>query len=138
MSFPEISIKQGCNVKKPISILLVEDEVIIAMVLKLDLKRNGYPDVRHVTTGEMAIISATQNPPDIILMDIRLAGEIDGIEAAAVIKAESDIPVLYVTSYDDEEIRGRADSTKPIGFFGKPVDISKLKQVFDDIADGRI
>ena len=85
---------------KQIKILLVEDEFINALLIKKQLEFIGYAVSHHVTTGENAIISAKQNHPDIIIMDIRLAGEIDGIEAASVIKSESDIPVIFITGYE--------------------------------------
>ncbi len=116
-------------------ILLVEDEVITAMLMQKELKDIGYPTVHHVTTGEKAIFFANKNPPDIILMDIRLAGEIDGIDAAEDIKAESDIPIIFITGYDDKEIRERSEKTKPIDFLIKPIDIIVLKTILDAYFD---
>jgi two-component system, response regulator PdtaR len=130
-NFPAISIRQGYNVEKTIRILLVEDEVLPAMHIEIQLKGIGYPVFNHVTTGEDAIIIAKQDSPDIILMDIRLAGEIDGIDAAAAIKAESDIPVIFITGYDDKDIRERAEKTKPIGYLIKPLDIHSIKTILD-------
>ena len=95
--------------EKTIRIQLVEDEVIVAMLMEDVLNNLGYTVSGHVTTGEDAIISAKQNPPDIILMDIRLAGIIDGIEAASSIKSEFDIPVIFLTGYDDKAVRKRAE-----------------------------
>jgi CheY-like chemotaxis protein len=115
-----------------IDILLVEDEVITAMVLEEQLKSIHYPFSHHVTTGENAIISARQNPPDVILMDIRLAGEIDGIEAASIIKSELDIPIIFITGYDEENIKERAAILKPLAFLIKPLAIKKLKSILDD------
>ncbi len=116
---------------KTINILLVEDEVITAMLMENQLEGIGYPVFKHVTTGEKAIIIAKQEFPDIILMDIRLAGEIDGIEAAAAIKAESDIPIIFITGYDDKEIKERAEKTKPLGFLIKPLEIHTLNTILD-------
>jgi CheY-like chemotaxis protein len=114
-----------------IKILLVEDEFLPAILMKKQLEKQGYEVTQSVSTGENAIISARQNPPDIILMDIRLVGEIDGIEAAAAIKAESDIPIIFITGYDDKEIRERAEKTKPLGFLIKPLEIHTLKTILD-------
>ena len=123
--------------EKPLKILLVEDEVITAMVFINKLNRIGYSVVRHVTKGEDAIISARQDHPDVIIMDIRLAGEMDGIDAATAIKAETDIEVIFVTGYDDKDIRERAGKTKSRGYLTKPVDIIKIKSIFEDIARER-
>jgi two-component system, response regulator PdtaR len=115
--------------KKAIRILLVEDEVITAMLLQQELHDFGYPILGHVTTGEKAIIFAQENFPDIILMDIALSGEIDGIEAAAAIKAKADIPVIFMTGYDDIEMKERAAKTKPLGYLIKPFDVTDLINV---------
>jgi CheY-like chemotaxis protein len=120
---------------RKINILLVEDEVIVAMLMQKQLRDIGYQSVHHVTTGEKAIIYIQDNTPDIILMDIRLAGEIDGIEAAEAIKAKADIPILFITGYDDKEIRDRAEKTNPIDFLIKPIDIIVLKTILDALSN---
>src|SRR4030043_1856411 len=105
LNFQIIFINQGFKMDNLIKILLVEDEVITAMLMKIELRKIGYTVAYHVTTGEDAIINAKQNSPDIILMDIRLAGEIDGIEAASIIKSEFDIPIIFITGYEDQTVR---------------------------------
>ncbi len=115
-----------------IKILLVEDEFITSKLMKKQLENQGYEVTQSVSTGENAVISARQNPPDIILMDIRLAGEMDGIETATVIKSESDIPVIiFVTGYGDTEIKERAKKINPLEYLIKPIDINKLKLIID-------
>ncbi len=114
---------------KQIKFLLVEDEVINAMLIQMQLKGVGYDVSHHVTTGENAIKSAKQNRPDIILMDIRLAGGIDGIEAAMVIN--SGIPIIFITCYDNQAVRERTEKFKPLGYLIKPLDIDKLKTIID-------
>jgi CheY-like chemotaxis protein len=116
---------------KNINILLVEDEVITAMLMRQQLGDIGYPVLEHVTTGEKAIVSAKENPPDIILLDIHLVGEIDGIEVAKAIKAIADIPIIFITGYDDKEIKERAEKTRPLGFLIKPLDLFALKTILD-------
>lgn len=117
--------------RNQLKILLVEDETVNAMLLSEQLKSVGYAIANHVTTGENAIASVKQNPPDIILMDIRLAGEIDGIEAATTIESESDIPIIFITGYDDQTIKERAEKLKPCGYLIKPFEIDKLKIIID-------
>ena len=114
-----------------ISILLVEDEVITAMLIEAQLKKIGYTLTNHVTTGENAIAATLLKRPDIILMDIRLAGNIDGIEAASVIKSETNIPIIFITSYDDQATRDRVRNLDPLGFLEKPLEIYKLKDIID-------
>ncbi len=117
--------------KKNIKILLVEDEVITAMLMQSQLTGLGYVISQHVTTGENAIVSARENPPDIILMDIALAGEIDGIEAAAEIRSKSNIPVIFITGYEDQNNKERAGNTHPLEYLIKPLNVNKLKILID-------
>jgi CheY-like chemotaxis protein len=118
--------------KKVVNILLVEDEVITAMLMQSQLISLGYTVAEHVTTGENAVASAKENPPDIILMDIALAGEIDGIDAAAAIKSVSDIPVIFITGYEDQQYKERAEKIKPLEYLIKPLNMNKLKAIIDD------
>ena len=119
--------------KNNLKILLVEDEAIAAMLMKMELRKAGYEVAHHVVSGEEAIISAKQNPPDIILMDIRLAGEIDGIDAASAIKSESNIPVIFITGYNCQAVMERAEKIGHLGYFIKPVDIKKLQIIFENL-----
>jgi CheY-like chemotaxis protein len=80
-------------------ILVVEDEAIIAFCLQETLTRLGYDVVGMVAFGEDALQKVKETPPDLVLMDVQLAGGVDGIEAAAQIQAQFDIPVVYLTGY---------------------------------------
>ena len=89
-------------------ILVVEDEIIIAMEIADRLKSMGYDVLRIVANGEMAIKTAMAERPDLILMDIMIQGDMDGIEAATKIHAFSDLPVIYLTANADESTLERA------------------------------
>jgi PAS domain S-box-containing protein len=102
-------------------ILVVEDEAIIARDLQWRLENMGYEVPYIAATGEDAVNKAHGLKPDIVLMDIMLLGEIDGIEAADQIRSSDDIPVMYLTSYADEEIIERAKITEPFGYLIKPI-----------------
>ena len=117
----------------PRRILVVEDEVMIAMCLELELTRAGYEVCQRVAKGEEAVCLAQHESPDCILMDIRLAGEIDGIEAAEQIQAFSSIPIIFMTGYPDKTVEERANVLNPLGFFVKPVRILTLKPLIDSI-----
>ena len=117
--------------EKAISILLVEDEVMSGMLMEEELKDFGYNVTEYVTTGEKAIISARQNPPDIVLMDIRLAGEMDGIEAASIIASKSEIPIIFITGYDDEKMREKAMLLKPLAYLMKPFRIGDIRKIIE-------
>ena len=107
-------------------ILVVEDEAIVAMGIKQKLEDLGHQVVDVVFTGENAVETALKMEPDLILMDIVLKGNMDGIEAAAKIRNQLDIPVIYLTAYSDEEILERARMTEPYGYIIKPFKKSEL------------
>jgi len=101
------------------TILVVEDERITAEDIKAGLKFAGYKVPVICSTGEDAVRQTARLEPDLILMDIKLKGEMDGIEAAAEIRKVQDIPVIYLTAYSDEKTVERAKLTEPSGFLVK-------------------
>ncbi len=119
--------------ERSLKILLVEDETITAMFMKMELEKTGYQVIQIISTGEKAVKIAKEVMPDIILMDIMLAGKIDGIEAASIINADSDqiIPVIFCTAYEDDDLMERAEKLKPLGFLIKPLETRKLKKIVD-------
>ncbi len=90
-------------------------------MLTATLEDMGYEVTATVSTGEAAILKAEETKPDLVLMDIVLEGQMDGIEAASVIRSRLNIPIIYTTAYADEETRKRAEVTKPSGYLSKPV-----------------
>jgi len=85
-----------------IKILVVEDETIVALDLQNSLKILGYEVVAAATTGEDAITKANRTRPDLVLMDIMLKGEMDGVQAAETIHAQLGVPVIFLTACADE------------------------------------
>ncbi|MGB9978138.1 methanogen output domain 1-containing protein [Methanobacterium sp.] len=108
-------------------VLIVEDERILAIGMKRKLENVGYTVIGIACSGEEAIENAKETNPDLILMDIVLKGEMDGIEAAQQIINLYNIPVIYLTAYADEEILERAMVTEPYGYLLKPFNINELK-----------
>jgi PAS domain S-box-containing protein len=108
-------------------ILIVEDEAIIAMDLQSKLKALGYIVTSIVDNGEAALKKAEADQPDLILMDIRIKGAMDGIETAALIRERSGIPVVFTTAYLEEERIDRAKITMPFGYLLKPYRERDLK-----------
>lgn len=104
----------------PIKILIVEDEMIIAAKISMQLTNLGYEVTGILPRGEEAILHIKENQADIVLLDINLKGKIDGIETAKQIKQQSCIPVIYLTANADEATFNRAKTTKPAGFISKP------------------
>lgn len=112
--------------KKQIQILVVEDERIIAEDIQRSLQSFGYAVPAVVATGKDAIIKAEEYKPDLVLMDIVLRGEMDGIDAANQIRSRFNIPVIYLTGYSDEKMVERAKITGPFGYIIKPFEDREL------------
>ncbi len=110
-----------------VNIMIVEDEAIIAKEIKISLEDMGYTVISVVASGEQAIEKADQNYTDLILMDIRLKGRMDGIEAAERIRSRLGIPVVFLTAYADEDKLERAKLTMPFGYVLKPFEDRDLK-----------
>lgn len=92
-------------------ILVVEDEAIVQLDLQHRLQQLGYSVVGLASRGEDAVIQAAELTPDLVLMDIRLGGSMDGVEAARQIQATRPIPVIYLTAYKDISVAGRSPAT---------------------------
>lgn len=92
-------------------ILIVEDELLLAKNLSRKLKKLGYTVLEIVSSGNVAIQRAAEIQPDLILMDIVIKGDMDGIEAAAQIHEQLDIPVIYTTAYADDDTLQRCEGT---------------------------
>jgi PAS domain S-box-containing protein len=101
-------------------IMVVEDERIVALNLCRTLNRLGYNASTIVSTGADALRTISQEKPDVVLMDIHIEGEIDGIETAARIPADMMLPVIYLTAYSEDTTLDRARQTKPYGYLVKP------------------
>lgn len=110
----------------PVRVLVVEDETIVALDLTNNLKVLGYDVVGTAATGEDAVAKAKSARPDIVLMDIMLKGEMDGIQAAEIIRSQVKIPVIFVTAYADEKTLERAKVTEPFGYLVKPFEEREL------------
>lgn len=116
-------IIRGCKMKK--RLLIVEDEAITALDLKYSLEELGYEIVDTVDTGQDAIDTAAETVPDIVLMDIKLKGDMDGIEAAEII-SELRIPIVHLTANTDTDTFEKSNVKGSYGFISKPYDINKL------------
>ncbi len=102
------------------SVLVVEDESIVAKDIQQSLIKLGYNVVGTASTGEKALALANELRPDIILMDIMLKGPMSGIDTAAEVKKEMAIPVIFLTAYADESTLSKAKVTEPFGYIIKP------------------
>ncbi|MBT9507527.1 GGDEF domain-containing response regulator [Rhodoferax sp.] len=117
-------------VNKP-RILVVEDETIVARDIQAQLVELGYEPVAHATRGEQAIALAGQLRPDLVLMDIQLAGAMDGIAAAQAIRARYCLPVVFLTAFAADDILERAKLAEPFGYILKPFSERELRTVLE-------
>ncbi len=105
----------------PSRILIVEDDSVVALRIERLLTDLGYAVSGVVSTGERALSSVKTHPPDLVLMDIHLAGEMDGIETAAWIRARFDVPIVYLSAYSEQMALEAVKHTQPYGFLAKPI-----------------
>jgi CheY-like chemotaxis protein len=110
------------------NILIVEDEPIVSLSLTHALSSWGFK-ASAVPSGEEAVVFAEQQQVGLILMDIRLKGKIDGIEAAIQILAKKDVPIIFLTAYADPEIIERIQSSGAFGYLEKPYNDGELREM---------
>lgn len=113
------------------SILIVEDEPVVAKDIQLSLQRLGYRVPATATSGEEAIRKAGDTRPDLILMDIVLKGNMDGVETVLQIQRRQDVPVIYLTAYADNHTLERAKVTSPAGYMLKPYQANELRTTIE-------
>lgn len=111
----------------PAKILVVEDDVNVAAVMEARLESFGYTVCEIARTGTKAIESSDRHHPDLVLMDILLEGDMNGIEAAEQISTTSDVPIIFITCLNDPSILDRAIKTNPSGYLVKPYDNAELR-----------
>lgn len=115
----------------PLKILIVEDEMLIAANLAMQLENIGYEIVGIFPRGEDAINAIKNDRPDLVLMDINLKGELDGIETAIKMQLEGPMPIIYLTANTDDAHFARAKSTNPYAFLSKPFKKLDLKHAIE-------
>lgn len=112
-----------------VRVVIVEDEAITAMATGAMLKRLGHEVLATVSSGEAALEAVRQGRPDLVLMDIRLGGQLDGIETARRLRQSMKVPVVFVTAYVDDQTRRRAADIAPLAFVAKPLDETDLHRL---------
>ena len=116
---------------EPFRIMIVEDEIIVAREVKGSLEAEGYQVTAIVNKGETAVARAGEERPDVIIMDIRLKGPMDGIEAASLIRQRFNIPVIFITAHVDDTVIRRACQAMPISYLVKPLKTRELKAALE-------
>jgi len=109
-------------------IIIVEDEHITRKHIQKSLTELGYEVIALASCGEDAVVLAKDLLPDLILMDIQLKGEVDGVNAARQIQTRFDIPVVFLTAYSDDQTAKRVFYAKAYGYVVKPFDVEELNR----------
>ena len=120
--------------EKPLRVLIVEDDSLVALDLEASLRNLGHEVVGLAATASAALSAAAAHEPDLVLMDISLADGTDGIGAAVEIRERIGTPAVFVTGNSDRGIRQRAAEARPIGMLVKPVQPSEVAQTLKRIA----
>jgi DNA-binding LytR/AlgR family response regulator len=113
--------------ESPLKILIVEDEMLIAANISIQLESLGYEILGVIPRGQEAINVVKSERPDLVLMDINLKGEMDGIETATLMQLDGEIPIIYLSANTDEASFKRAKATNPYAFLSKPFKKLDLK-----------
>ena len=114
-------------------ILIVEDEFIIAMLIEKQITRLGYEVVAKVTSGDKALDAVKSNNVDLILMDIKIIGDMDGIETMHTVRKFSSVPVIYITGNSDPVTKQKAFETGPAGYIIKPIEMDTLRVALNQV-----
>ena len=123
------------DAKRQIKVLVVEDEILVAKSIEMSLKGWGYDVIGVASSGEKAIEIVSHTKPDLVLMDIKLKGPMNGVSTAQRIQAFFDIPVVYLTAHSDPETLKRALHSNPYGYVVKPFVEDELRQAIEQALD---
>ncbi len=117
--------------KKPVTILIVEDEAMTAIYMRTMLEKNGFNVLDCVSSGEEAYDFIIGKTPDLVIMDIQLAGMINGIETVRKVKnmLSDEVQFVFATGYSDSELKELAMQYNPLAYFIKPVKITELVDI---------
>jgi len=121
--------------KSLLRVLIVEDEMIISAKISMYLEEFGYEVAGALTRGEQVLEICRQDPPDILLLDINLKGELDGIQTAERLQDIAHIPIIYLTANSDASTFARARQTKPLAFVTKPFQKAELERALALVAE---
>lgn len=113
------------------AVMIVEDERIFARDLQQQLRSLGYDSSASAASGEEALALARRRKPDVVLMDVHIKGAMDGVATAELLRAEHDVPVIFLTAHADDRTLGRATSTGPHGYLLKPIKPAELRTTIE-------
>lgn len=129
-----IYIRPDCKISmEKIKILIVGDEELIALEIATRLVHLGYEECKHVSITSDAIQEVERYKPDIIIMDISIRGEVDGIEMAKIISLAQRFPIIYITAFSDSEVVNHAKASLPYGYLTKPISEKELRITLEQV-----
>ena len=131
----EAHAREASQPTPPLRVLIVEDEAVTALNLESTLLKLGHDVVDIVDTAPEAVAAAAAHRPDLVFMDIRLAGGSDGVDAALQIRNSCDIPSVFLTAHSDARTRSRAAAARPLDFLVKPFSPDKIAGALRRAAD---
>ena len=120
MASDEFQVVAPTDGSKPVSILIVEDEALIASYIEEVLGESGFLVAGIAASGPEALSLAAENHPSLALVDIRLTGPLDGIELACLLRQRYDLPAIFLSGLADADTTARAQAAQPLGFLPKP------------------
>jgi len=123
--------------ERPLDVLVVEDNWLVALETESSLQDAGYNVLNIAVSAEEAVEMCREQRPDFILMDIRLAGERDGIDAAIEARQRFDIPAIFLSAHDDPTLSRRAEPARPLGWLTKPITPDQLSRRLDRLLASR-
>jgi CheY-like chemotaxis protein len=116
-----------------VKLLIADDEAMLVWFMEASFRKLGYEVCKSVATGQDAIRTAIAEKPDVVLMDIRLVGEMDGIAAAKRILEMRPIPIIFMTGYSDKATEMRARALAPAAFLVKPITAAEVQPVLQKL-----
>jgi two-component system, response regulator PdtaR len=123
------------NIARPHSVLIVEDDFLVALAAEAALREAGFEVAGVVVSAEAAIAEAAAKQPSLVIMDVRLAGRRDGIDAAIQLFRDHGIPCIFATAHYDAQARARAGPAKPLGWLQKPYSMPDLVMLVRQATD---
>lgn len=129
-------IPEGEILEKSARVLIVEDEPILGLELKEDLQDLGYSVADVVDDADMVLRAFVQDRPDVVLMDIKLHGFRDGVDSALQIRGFYQTPIVFLSSYAENDVGERLHRVEPYAFLQKPFELERLQQVITSMVKG--
>ena len=117
-------------------LIIVEDDLVSSYAMSLMLKDHGFEVVENLMSADNILEDFQRHDPDGVLMDIRINGKIDGMEAAQILRKESDVPIIFISAFNDEETKGNIRTISHSTLINKPYEISQIVAALKTLIDG--